>query len=162
MKLHISFIFCCLALIVFAQAPQGYYDAANGKKDAALKTALFNIIKTHNKLGYYATASFFEQADRTVDGYIWDMYSNKKCMQWSGCGLNREHNLPKSWFGISGGDEEKEPIGCDYHNLYPSDASANSAKGNLPLGEVGSPAYNNGVVKTGTSSFTGYAGKVFE
>ena len=173
LRTYISTFFLWFALIILAQAPEGYYNNAIGKKDAALKTALHNVIykagstnansiPSYRSGKYSAAATFFETADRTADGYIWDMYSNVQCVRWNGCGLNREHNLPKSWFGISGGSEDKESIGCDYHNLYPSDASANSAKSNYPLGETTSPSYNNGVVKVGPNTFSGYNGTVFE
>lgn len=76
--------------------------------------------------------------------------------------MNREHCMPKSWFGISSGQENSEPIGSDLHNLYPSDVTANTAKSNYPLGEVGTSTFNNGTVKVGTNKFPGYAGTVFE
>ena len=157
-----------------AQAPEGYYDDAIGKKEAALKTALHNVIyktgstntssiPSYRSGKYTAAATFFETADRTVDGYIWDMYSNVQCVRWNGCGLNREHNLPKSWFGISGGSEDKESIGCDYHNLYPSNGAANSRKGNHPLGETNNPIKENDLGKIGDSALRDlYKGTVYE
>jgi hypothetical protein len=52
------------------------------------------------------------KTDSYPNGYFWDMYSNNKTTSWSG--LNREHNMPKSWFGIASGEENSEPIGTDY------------------------------------------------
>lgn len=168
----------CLVLLIvfvffgknlFSQIPSGYYDSAEGKRGAELKTALYNIIKepAYWSGKYINAASFFSTYDLTPDGYIWDMYSNNHCTQWSGCGLNREHNMPKSWFGISSGNEDSAPIGCDYNNLYPSNADANTAKSNYPLGEVGSQiTFNNGVSKVGKSKIQikngAYNGNVFE
>jgi endonuclease I len=166
--LHIFLSVILFTITVQAQIPAGYYDSAADKKGAALKTALYQIIKEPNfwQGKYSSAASFFESADRTADGYIWDMYSNKQCTRWSGCGLNREHNLPKSWFGVTGGNEDRFSIGCDYHNLYPSDADANSAKSNFPLGEVKTATFTNGVVKVGKSNIKinngAYNGNVFE
>lgn len=155
------------ALSAIAQEPSGYYNAAEGKSQAALKTALYTIIKSHVALEYYSSSTSFRSTDwhpatsTYPNGYFWDMYSSTKRVSWSG--MNREHNMPKSWFGIASGAENSAPIGCDLHNLYPSDAAANSAKSNYPLGIVGAnPTYNNGVVKVGKSSFPGYSGTVFE
>jgi len=174
-------------IIIFAQItvlaqniPAGYYDSAEGKVGAALKTALFEKIKnpTFWQGKYSNAASFFNVNDRAPaipgfpNGYIWDMYSDIKLPNWIGTGtdaLNREHNLPKSWFGVSSGSEDTFSIGCDYNNLYPSNAKANSAKSNYPLGEVNmnlTVTFNNGVSKVGKSSIPinngAYNGSVFE
>ena len=146
-----------------AQPAPGYYNNAVGKKQKDLKTALHVIINPHTAIEYYSSATSFRTTDWHPDGYFWDMYSNVKKTTWSGSGLNREHNMPKSWFGIASGQENSQPIGTDLHNLYPSDKSANEAKGNYALGVVGaSPTFNNGVVKVGKSAYPGYSGTVFE
>lgn len=154
-----TFAFIILVLKVVAQIPNGYYDSAVGKSDAALKTALFNIIYNHTQLEYYASATYFRTTDWNPGGYFWDMYSNNKRSSWTSA-LNREHNLPKSWWSTA---PENTVAYSDLHNLYPSDATANSAKSNYPLGEVsGVPVFSNGAVKVGTNSFPGYSGTVFE
>jgi endonuclease I len=145
---------------ITAQIPAGYYNQAEGKKDAALKTALYLIIKDHTQLEYYSTAGHFRNTDWHPNGYYWDMYSNNKRTSWTG--MNREHSLPKSWFGISGGQENTAAIATDLHNLYPSDVTANSEKSNYPLGETNGNTFNNGVSKVGSSTFSGYNGMVFE
>lgn len=156
-----SFLFSFLnvTFFLFAQIPSGYYNLAIGKKDAVLKTALSNIINVHNQLEYYTSATYFRSTDWHPDGYFWDMYSNNKRTSWNS-GLNREHNLPKSWWSTS---PETTVAYSDLHNLYPSDATANSAKSNYPLGKVnGTPVFTNGVVKVGTNIYPGYNGTVFE
>jgi endonuclease I len=154
---------------LFAQIPAQYYAKADGKKGAELKTALYNIIKNHTVLEYYSSSTSFRTTDwhpateTAPNGYFWDMYSNYERPTWSG--MNREHNMPKSWFGISSGQENSAPIGSDLHNLYPSDASANEKKSNFPIGEVtGTLDYTNGVVKVGKSNTYSpqYTGTVFE
>ncbi|MDO9152989.1 MAG: endonuclease, partial [Paludibacter sp.] len=88
-----------------------------------------------------------------------DMYSSNKRSSWVSS-LNREHNFPKSWWSAA---PETTVAYSDLHNLYPSDAVANSAKSNFPLGEVGgTPTFSNGVSKVGTNIFAGYSGTVFE
>ncbi len=161
-NISVSFLLL-VAFLVQAQAPAGYYDAANGKKGAELKTAIFNIIRPHTQLDYYTSSTYFKTTDWRPEGYFWDMYSNIHRTSFSG--LNREHSLPKSWFGVASGQENSIPMGTDLHNLYPSDATANSAKLNYPIGEVtGTPDFTNGVVKVGpsTSYLPQYSGFVFE
>jgi len=161
LKFKLLSLYILLFAALSAQIPAGYYDAASGKKDAELKTALFKIINAHTQLEYYSSSTSFRQTDWNPNGYFWDMYSNIHRSSWSG--LNREHSLPKSWFGISSGQENSIPMGTDLHNLYPSDATANTAKSNYPLGEVtGTPTFDNDVVKVGTNGFAGYSGQVFE
>jgi len=148
---------------VFAQIPDGYYTAANGKAGAILKTAIFSIIRPHTSLDYSQDVSFFQQTDWNPNGYFWDMYSNIHRTSFSG--LNREHSLPKSWFGVASGEENSIPMGNDLHNLYPSDGTANMNKSNFPIGVVtGTPDFTNGVVKVGlsTSYLPQYSGSVFE
>ena len=152
-------------LYLQAQPSPGYYNNAVGKKQKDLKTALHVIINPHTAIEYYSSSTSFRTTDWHPDGYFWDMYSNSKVKTWPGNNprLNREHNMPKSWFGIASGEESSEPIGTDLHNLYPSESNANSAKSNYALGVVGaSPTFNNGVVKVGKSAYPGYSGTVFE
>ena len=160
-----AFVLLGFTLGVAAQGVnlETYYEEARGKAGSELKTALHEVAQEgHVKQGYYAVSRFFEQYDLTDNGLIWDLYAEPRCDRWSGCGLNREHSMPKSWFGISSGHEEDEPIGCDYHNLYPSDREANSAKSNYPLGETTGGRFNNGVCKVGNNTYPGYTGIVFE
>jgi endonuclease I len=150
------FLFFCL--FVFAEIPAGYYNTAEGKKDAALKTSLHLIVRDHVQLEYYSSSTYFRSTDWHPEGYFWDMYSSIKRTSWSG--MNREHNMPKSWWSAN---PETTVAYSDLHNLYPSDAEANTAKSNYPLGEVGlNYIYDNGIIQVGTNTFSGYSGTVFE
>jgi len=154
------FIFTTL---IYAQIPNGYYNSANGKAGATLKTAIFSIIRPHTQLDYYSSSTYFQSTDWNPNGYFWDMYSNYQRTAWYG--MNREHSMPKSWFGVASGQENSIPMGTDLHNLYPSDYDANMAKSNFPLGVVtGTPDFTNGVIKVGpsTSYSPQYSGTVFE
>jgi len=160
----VYFFFLLLSLGLSAQIPTGYYKNAEGKNKADLKTALFAIIRPHTILEYYSSSESFKTTDwhpatdDAPNGYFWDMYSNYHRTAWSG--MNREHSLPKSWWSAA---PETTVAYTDLHNLYPSDATANSAKLNYGLGEVtGVPDYTNGVVKVGANGFSGFAGTVFE
>lgn len=154
-----SWLVCLLlAVCLKAQIPAGYYKAAEGKKTEELKTALHSIIRNHIVLEYYASSTYFRKTDWHLEGYFWDMYSNNHRASWTG--MNREHSLPKSWWST---EPETTVAYSDLHNLYPSDATANTKKSNYSLGEVtGTPEYTNGVVKVGANGFPGYSGTVFE
>ncbi len=150
--------FLILTLKIFPQLPNGYYDSAVGKSDASLKTALYNIINSHTQLEYYASATYFRTTDWNPGGYFWDMYSNYRRDSWTG--MNREHSMPKSWWSTT---PETTVAYSDLHNLYPSDANANSAKLNYPLGEAdGASVLPNTIIKVGPNTFSGYSGTVFE
>lgn len=154
------FIWFYLCAIASAQIPANYYDKAIGKQSAELKTALHNIIRPHTILEYYASSTYFKSTDWHPNDYFWDMYSNAKRDNWQSGGMNREHNMPKSWWSEN---PESTEAYSDLHNLYPSDAAANTAKSNYPLGIVGAnPTYSNGVVKVGDNIYSGYTGSVFE
>jgi hypothetical protein len=45
----------------------------------------------------------------------------------------------------------------DINHLYPSDADANMAKSNYPLGVVGNTTFDNGVSRVGPNTFPGYS-----
>lgn len=171
---------CCAAawFVSVAEIPAGYYDGIEGLTTSSLKTKLHEIIRNHSKNNYQdlPTKSFIYTdvidngtADKSDDIW-WDMYSDNEKYVYSGNsvisfsknGLNREHCFPKSWWGGS----TSVPAYTDLNHLYPSDASANGAKSNYPLGEV-DPAgisFDNGVSVVGApvSGQGGSSTKVFE
>jgi endonuclease I len=173
--------FLCLCLFLFttiftfAQAPAGYYAAAEDKSGEALRTALHSIIKTHTTVSYSELWTSFQSTDiRPDNGKVWDMYSDRpggtpayyftfvsdQCGNYSGEGdcYNREHSVPKSWFGGS-----VAPMYTDLFHLIPTDGFVNSKRGNLPIGKVTNATWTstNGS-KVGTSNISGYSGQVFE
>ena len=151
-------ILLVFSFVALAQEPTGYYNAADGKRGATLKTSLCSIIRTHKQLEYYSSSGYFLSTDWHPDGYIWDMYSNYKRTSWT-YDMNREHSMPKSWWSAT---PENTVAYSDLHNLYPSDVTANSAKLNYSLGEVtGTPIFSNGVVKTGINGFPGNTETIF-
>ena len=156
-----------LKFTCYAEIPAGYYNGIDGLKDSALKTKLYTIIKNHKTNDYSGLFRYsFIYTDVRDDDSWWDMYSDTKRYVYNNryntpSGMNREHCLPKSWWG---GDEN--PAYTDLNHLYPSDAEANSAKLNWPLGEVDpkNVDFDNGVSKTGSpvKGQGGGAGTVFE
>jgi len=163
--------------VAWAQIPFGYYDDAEGKSGAVLKTALHNIIRSgHRELDFrpdnarYWWDNYFRRTDwhsataSHPNGFFWCMYSTDQHTTYiSGTIQNREHAMPRSWWSIS------TATGLDYgvangdlHNLFPANQAANAAKSNFPLGTTRGEIFNNGVVRVGRSTFAGYNGNVFE
>lgn len=164
----------------WAQGPNysgEYYKAADGKKGAALKTALCEVIYNRDEEGadlnaaYKALWTHFQTTDKQADGSVWDMYSNMRAMtfgddQDKGSGgnnegeyYNREHSFPNSWFG-----GKVMPMYTDLHHVYPTDKLVNNKRANYPFGETGNPTYKsaNDFSKLGPCNYPGYTGTVFE
>lgn len=144
-----------LPYVAAAGIPEGYYDAANGKKKADLKAAMHNIIQPQKLLSYGdGTWTGFYTTDRLPDNQVIDRYSNEKhyfptsaSAQSASAvsGMNIEHSFAKSWWGGSKNNAYK-----DLFNLMPSEQKANSAKSNYAMGRVTSNiTYDNGSIKVG-------------
>ena len=144
-----------------------YYQPADGKKAAALKTAMCGIIYNRTEKSYDNLWNAFFTTDVRSDGKIWDMYSNAtsytpvtsgSTYSKEGDCYNREHSWPQSWF------DSKAPMYTDLHHIYPTDGFVNGKRANYPFGEVANPTYSsaNGFSKLGPCSYTGYTGTVFE
>ena len=168
-------IICLWSMVLataWAQAPTNsgtYYQDADGKSGQALKTALYNIIKTTEKtvVGYSNLKEAYTKTDVRSDGYLRDWYSNDTHYEpgsdygsysVEGDNYNREHLVPQSWFGDS------EPMRSDIFHVVPSDGYVNNRRSNYPLAEVGTATYtsNNGYSKLGKCKTSGYTGIVFE
>lgn len=138
------------ALDVYADIPEGYYTDLNGKKDAELKTACWQIVRNLTRISSYSNLpKYFQVTDVYPESNRWwDMYSDIPLYAPSFSGLNREHSFPKSWWG---GDTNVNAY-TDLNHLYPSEMRANTAKSNYPLGTVDrtSPInFDNGISTVG-------------
>ena len=173
MKRHTILLFLLFQLstfnfqLTYAGIPQDYYKNADGKKKAALKAALHDIIRPvkENLLSYgggaKSTWSGFYVTDRMPNGQVIDRYSNDVRYFSSSdnagyanapAGMNIEHSFPKSWWGGSNNEAYK-----DLYNLMPCESSINSSKSNYAMGKVTTVSVNNGCTKVGkgpTSSGT--------
>jgi len=158
-----------------AQIPAGYYTAAEGKTDAALKTQLASIISAGAvDKGYDGLYAIYLTSDNLPNGKVWDMYSIKadgtanyyfthntdKCGSYSTEGncYNREHTFCDSWLGAA------SPQRSDAHHILPTDGYVNNRRSSYPHGKVGTATWtsSNGS-KLGTAdASTGYSGIVFE
>ena len=164
--------FTQIMMLLFATtaiAQAEYYTSIDGTKGgAALKTALYNLIKNHKQISYGSGTSSTWGAFYTTDAVIengqrrvLDMYSNEKRYFGSKgsavSGMNIEHSVAKSWWG--GG---KNNAYCDLHHLNPSDQNANSRKSNYPLGELTSVSWDNGVTFVGKANIDGSSQNAYE
>ena len=158
----------------FDQGPNDsgtYYQAADGKKGAELKTALCGIIYNRTERSYGDLWTDFQTTDKRADGKVWDMYSNATNFEFGthqdkGSGgstegelYNREHSWPNSWFG-----GKIQPMYTDLHHMYPTDKLVNNKRGNNPFGETNGESYKsqNNFSKLGACTYPGYTGTVFE
>lgn len=157
---------------VWAQGPNGsgtYYKDANGKKGAALKSALATIINPHKSLGYDGLFKAYEQTDKRPDGKVRDWYSCTTNYNFSdhtsykkeGDCYNREHSVPQSWFK---GSASSSLIKCDVVHVVPTDGYVNNRRSSYPLAEVNNVTYssNEGYSKLGSCKTAGYSNTVFE
>lgn len=166
-KLTMALALACSIISAWAQGPNStgiYYKGANGKKGAALKTALYEIIKNPSTTSYDGLIDAYRKTDTRPDGYVRDWYSNTTNFRHNtdkagsykkeGDVYNREHLVPQSWGAPK----------SDVVHVVPTDGYVNNRRGNYPLGETTSPTYqsNNGYSKLGPCSVSGYTGTVFE
>lgn len=172
-RIGVFFSLWVISLSILAQAPAGYYDAADGLSGTTLQQALHDIIDNHTVRSYSQLWTDMQSTDAKASGKVWDMYSDipsgtpdyeytfgsDQCGNYSGEGscYNREHSFPKSWFN------DASPMYSDLFHLYPTDGYVNGRRGSYPFGEVSSPTWTstNGS-KVGPCSYSGYSGTVFE
>lgn len=163
-KLNILILLYWISTILFAEIPAGYYYKANNKYGYDLLNTLNIICSNGNFLSYGSGEGYtwegFYYTDRNDDGSVIDMYSSTIRYQtdFNGVdGLHIEHSLPKSWWGAL-----ENYAFRDLHHLFPADATTNITKNNLPLGEVKTATFDNGVSKIGTTSLYNSKEKCFE
>lgn len=180
----ISFALLASMILNAEPIPDGYYSSIEGKSDSVLKSTLCQIVGGGVRYEYgttsyhtssnppqwekgdlksYGTWQALPLTDRREDGSIWDMYSNSvryypNKQGESGCSLNIEHCLPKSWWGGDVNDAYK-----DLYHLNPSDAQANSQKSNYAPGHVQKgDKFDNGSFRMDSKSKSAYGYICFE
>lgn len=186
-KLFILLFTISVTSTLLAQAPPNYYNGTAGLTGYDLKSKLNTIISSGAQdLGYgalwvtYATSDVDKYYEN--NGTLLDMYSENPsgpdayefiigsaANGGNQCGsanqnnegfcYNREHSLPKSFYGGS----SAAPMANDAHFVIPSDYWVNSKRETYSFGETTSPTWTstNGT-KIGTSNFPGYNGTIFE
>ena len=144
-----------------------YWASANGNSGVSLWSAIGTQTRVgFGTLGYNGLWSAYQKTDvYPADslgkaGKIWDMYGEcdftYETDECHGDGYqnecdcyNREHSIPKSWFG--GGTSG---IGCDIFHLVPTDGKINGTRSNDEFGEVAGAKnyYGNGTGSAGSWS----------
>ena len=168
----LSALVMCIAL-TWAQGPNNsgtYYQNADGKSGAELRSAMFNIVKLPSKapLSYGDLYEAYKKTDTRADGYVRDWYSNATNYRHGvdnsgnysaeGDMYNREHSVPQSWFN------ENAPMKSDIIHVLPTDGYVNNRRSNYPFAEVANVTYSssNQYSKLGSCKTDGYSGTVFE
>ena len=163
MKRTLLFILCCffaLAITAKTVTPAAslpaYYEDIQGKSGKSLFDAVQKVTKEgYTSLGYDGLWGAFKTTDKKSNGKVWDMYSDcswtfgsDQCGSYSSeCDCyNREHSIPKSWFGVS-----TSGPGCDIFHLVPTDGKVNGMRSNYAFGEVSSASYTYDGAKKGSA-----------
>lgn len=140
---RLSFSFFTVVLVgsfgAIADPPEDYYETAEGKRGAALKAALHEIIDDHEEWSYNAAYEALKTLDRdprdpdSVVGIYSRFSLNAALKSDGGKGWVREHVWPQS-FGEFG---TRKGAGTDLHHLRAADWSTNSARSNRSFAEGG-------------------------
>lgn len=175
MKKQLLTLFLACTTWAMAEVPENYKEAYAGLAGRQGE-ALFDAISAIAAEGYQAHSysdlwTYYYTTDTDADGKIWDIYSTcrftpgtNQCGNYSSvCDCyNREHSVPKSWFG---GNTSNAP-GNDLFHLYPTDGKVNGQRSNYAYGECanGSSLSGSALGRLGSSTLAGYenVGTVFE
>lgn len=138
------------------------YEALEGLTSKELRESLHEKISQHTVLDYRQIRGDQAKVDVRADGKIWDMYSgydfnlSDYCYDvdvTEGECYNREHMLPKSWWGYSQENEANDPMYTDLHHIISVDAMANEMRSAWVYDEVTNAAWTNNLgSKKGSSS----------
>lgn len=139
-----------------------FYNNTFDKREEQLKTSLNNLISGQNSLGYNGArdAMFLNIDNKKNNGQGASQntlecpytgreaigYTNRRDAQ-DNYSFNTEHTFPQGFFSSN------EPMKSDMYHLYPTDASSNSQRGNLPFGMVSNPSWTQGGSKKGNGKF---------
>ena len=149
-------------------------ESSYKSKDAVSLLSCLRVITAQGRSGSYnALWETYVNAFTKPDGYIKDYYSSKSRFtsidKDNGSGgenegekYNREHSIPKSWWG---GTTSPGTQGSDPFIVIPTDKLVNNKRSNYPLGIVDDVQFSSyeSYSKVGKSRGNyGYTGKVFE
>ena len=139
-----------------------YYSTLNNASAKNLFDAVHTVArKNYSSLSYAGLWTAYKTTDVYPSGHIyagkiWDMYggceftySTNQCGTYSvecDC-YNREHSIPKSWFGSS---ESANTPGTDIFHVVPTDGKVNGMRSNYAFGEVNNATYTYNGSKLGT------------
>jgi len=135
----------------------GFWSGTLDLEGEALSAAIASLTSAQDCDSYFeATTFMFVDLDK-VNNEVECVYTGRKTAvleeKPDATDMNTEHTWPQSL------GADAEPAKCDLHHLYPTDADANSRRGNNPFGVVtGTVDWEDGGSKIGA----GTGGVVFE
>ena len=142
--------------------------AYNNNNASGLLTALRTITSPGSSGSYDALWNTYKSAYVRADGYMFDYYSSITNYRpgtdqagsygKEGDVYNREHSIPKSWWGGSTSNQ-----GADPYIVVPTDGYVNGARSNFTFGmvNVAEKTFSNSKKGSGKQEW-GYTGTVFE
>lgn len=135
-------------------APACSYEHLEGLCSADLREQLHEEISKHKLLAYEDIRADKVQVDVRADGKLWDIYSacdfeltmfqpknytvTVECDKY-----NREHMLPKSWWGYKQETEKTDTMYSDLHHVISVDGMANTKRSAWVYDEVKSVTWSN-------------------
>lgn len=145
------------------------YEGLEGYSSAELLQRLHSAIAEHTTLSYDNIRADRAKVDILDDGTVDDIYAGCSFYPSDYCHsvtdvpdcscYNREHSLPKSWWGGS----QDEPMYTDLHYVIPTDYNANTKRSAWVYDEVNSATWTNSFgSKLGTSKTWGDRETAFE
>ena len=132
--------------------PDCPYEALEGLTSKELRESLHEEIKDHTVLTYRQIRGDQAKVDVRADGKLWDIYSGYDFYMSDYCSgvdvgegecYNREHVLPKSWWGYKAENEANDLMYTDLHHVYSVDAIANEKRSAWVYDEVRSATWTN-------------------
>ncbi len=139
-----------------------YYSSVCGSGRSLFDSLHTRLNKGFTTLGYDGLLDVYPYSDVNEDGTIHDYYSKtthyhmgdaNKSYSAEGDSFNREHSIPKSWWGGS-----KANQGCDVYIVVPTDGYVNNRRSNFPFGLTNGETYKShgDYCKLGPSLISGY------
>lgn len=139
-----------------------YYSRVDNQSGKNLFDAIQSVAKVgYSSLSYDGLWTAYHSSDVYPSGHaragqIWDMYGECASFKKGQCGnysvecdcYNREHSIPKSWFG---GSTSSNTPGSDLFHVVPTDGKVNGMRSNYAFGEVSSSTYTYNGNKLGTA-----------
>lgn len=136
LKLSLLILFLFITISLRA----GYYDNVEDLSGNDLYNALHNLISTNTYSSYDGAKTYLFQELDNLGGQVKCVYTgeiyNINSSYNGQSNPNTEHTYAQSWFSTSESSIKK----ADLHHLFITTMNVNSARGNLPFGNVASTA----------------------
>ncbi len=157
-----------VAMTALARPGANHYSQLSNKQGQNLWEAIYSCTQQgYSDLGYDGLLTAYKKTDVDQNGNLIDMYGGCSFTFSENCGsyknecdcYNREHSIPKSWWG---GSPDKSKQGSDIFHVVPTDGKVNGIRSSYAFGETTNFDYTYNGNKRGASTLSGYSGTVFE